>query len=204
MKKLFLSALVLTLSLGAIAQDQVGVYLGGFNGLSYKHFLSKNLALQCDLGVGLQETVGNTVWYAYGTALGQKIQEHHASETVTDLCYYDFSLNPNLLYQADLGHRFAIYGGAGVSLGLADGLKDHGHSTDDLMGKWGVNGIVGAEYKFGKAPLAVAIDFRPGYGMLFNNDVYSHSQYNNIADVRSGGYANIFDWKLGLAIRYCL
>ena len=47
MKKIFLSLLALAFTLGATAQTQeVGLVVGGFNGISYKKHMSENFAIQ--------------------------------------------------------------------------------------------------------------------------------------------------------------
>ena len=57
--------------------------------------------------------------------------------------------------------------------------------------KWGLNAIGGAEIHFHRVPLALSLDFRPGYGMGVpkqENDVKSHYSF--------------FDWKLVTGVRY--
>ena len=80
-------------------------------------------------------------------------------------------LNPNFIFE---GH-FAkgLYGlvGIGGSIGYSwntlsyQGFFGVWHSRSDF-GKCGANGIFGLEYKF-NAPVALQLDFRPGYGCLF-------------------------------------
>ena len=44
----------------------------------------------------------------------------------------------------------------------------------------------GVSYDIQAAPIVLALDFRPGYGLMFND----------------GANASFFDWKLAFAVRY--
>ena len=55
------------------------------------------------------------------------------------------------------------------------------------IGKLGVNAIGGVEYRF-RFPLTLQADFRPGFGLLFNN------HYN----------VTYFDWGLFVGARYII
>ena len=74
-------------------------------------------------------------------------------------------------------------GGAGLTLGEINNYS----SNACIGGKFGVNAIMGLEYQL-PAPLTLGLDFRPGYGLFFDQD------YN----------INAFDWKLVVALRYTL
>lgn len=175
MKKIYALVIVAMMSVCAMAQHEIGGIVGGLNGLSYKYWISDNLALQADLAVGLTSTQGSA-W-----AKGQQIIKPYAMDL------YDFTLNPNLLYHFDLPSNFKFYLGGGVNLGFVSALQNT--DPDGLLGKFGANGVLGAAYEVGSAPLVLALDFRPGYGLAFND---------------SPVHINYFDWKVGFAIRYAL
>ena len=62
MKKILLLAVAALASLGAFAQDythSAGLVVGNLNGLSYKYFISDELAIQADLGFGIISTSGS-------------------------------------------------------------------------------------------------------------------------------------------------
>lgn len=169
MKKIF-SILAAVLVAGSMmAADYThsfGANVGGMMGASYKGFIfgMDNLALQADLGVRLTEAAVNG-----GSA-----------------SLYTFEANPNILYQATIkdfsfGALDWVAGG-GVSLGLANNIGE----THNPFGKFGINAFGGLELCFTDAPLALGFDFRPGYGLAFDN------QFTE----------SFFDWSLGASLRY--
>lgn len=174
MKKIIFSLLCVAISMGAFAQDQeVGLVVGGFNGLSYKKMMSENFAIQTDLAVGFQRT--SIDW------LGD-------SELITATAdLFDFVINPNFLYHKELKHGIYAFAGGGASVGLAQGL--HASPNPITFGKFGLNAMIGAGYKLADLPLTFALDFRPGYAMLLN--------------VKTETLLSIFDWHLAASVRYC-
>ena len=169
MKKIILCLIVMGVSVGAFAQNnEFGVVVGGFNGLSYKRIVNENFAIQTDLAVGFQRTVFNL----------------EGITGPTDL--FDFVLNPNFLFNKELNSGFYAFAGGGLSLGLAQELLVPGIT----YGKFGINAMLGAGYKFQDFPISLSLDFRPGYGMLFHKGL-------------SGMVVNTFDWHLALSARYC-
>lgn len=174
MKKIFTLAVVALMSVSMMAQHEIGGIVGGLNGVSYKYWISDNLAIQADLAVGL--TAAPTGCYYKGTDIwGGTAQLNH----------FDFMLNPNLAYHFDLPANFKVYVGGGCGIGLMGGFNGGG-----VLGKFIANGMVGAAYHFSGAPIVMALDFRPGYGLGFEDASYPHY--------------SMFDWKLGFAVRYVL
>ena len=149
-------------------KNSIGVTVGNFEALSYKTFFTNHLALQLDLGY--KYTIGATRY--------------------SNMNIQSLELNPNLMYEGHFTKGFYGFIGGGVSLGYSWfwGVYDHiiftTHYRSDY-GKFGVNGILGLEYKF-NIPLALQLDFRPGYGMLFNEDIDF----------------DYFDWSVNLGVRY--
>lgn len=158
----------------------VGALVGGMNGASYKGFIlgRDGLALQTDLAVGLTQAAGAMSVYGYSTS-------GHS------LGLYSFEANPNVIYQQPI--REFSWGdidwfvGGGASLGMSQFLSSAASGQGGTMGKFGFNALAGIELAFLEAPLALAFDFRPGYGLAFQ----SHLAYN------------YFDWHLTAALRYC-
>ena len=152
MKKLVFSFLALVLAMGATAQNQeIGLVVGGLNGLSYKKHMSENFAIQTDLAVGVQRT-----------DLGI-IGDGDFIPLPVDM--FDFVLNPNFLYHKDL--KYGIYAefGGGLSAGLMQTL----HTINPMtLGKFGLNAYAGVGYKMNNLPLAFGLDFRPGYALDIN------------------------------------
>ena len=175
MKKVFFSFLALIFAMGATAQNQeIGLVVGGLNGLSYKKHMSENFAIQADLAVGFQQTVGTFALDGDGDF------------NLFEFDIFDFILNPNFLYHKDL--KYGIYAelGGGVSAGLMQTLHTINPAT---FGKFGINAFAGVGYKMNDLPLTFGLDFRPGYAMNIN------VPYEVII--------NQFDWHLAASVRYC-
>ncbi len=185
MKKFIFSALMCLSVLGLSAQDyqhSIGGMVGSMYGASYKGFVFgvEHLALQADLGVRLEST-----------AAGTTIKGAHVSG---EWDMFTFELNPNVLYQNVIGvfdeGRVDWFAGGGLSIGLAHDLYSSTwiENTDlPTYGKFGFNAIAGAEIVF-DAPVNLSLDFRPGYGLAFNDNYH----------------ASFFDWALVVSVRYRL
>jgi outer membrane protein OmpA-like peptidoglycan-associated protein len=150
---------------GAPYKTGIGVIVGSINGLSFKTFFSPSLALQADLGMHL-----------------------------TTYSYASLSINPNLVFQKNITKfkhvgRLDWLAGGGLSGGYTwwGGLSNFDLSYGYF--KYGINAIGGAELTFGKLPLAVQFDFRPGYSRISSGWTYDY---------------NSFDWSVNLSVRYIL
>lgn len=190
MKKIFALVVVAVLAVTNVkAQHEIGGIVGGLNGVSHKYWFTDAFALQTDLAVGLTQAA-----YKHGSA-GQ----------------YDFTINPNALYHFDLVDNLKLYTGGGINFGLVDGLASgtgmsyaprritipgygdydipnyHHGGGSSVLGKFGINAVIGLAYKFDAVPVVLAFDFRPGYGMSFNDTKYT---------------SHFFDWKIAFAVRY--
>lgn len=145
----------------------IGVTAGTLDAASYKTFFSDHLALQADLG------------YKYILTAGENNVRNFAVQSI--------ELNPNIMYEKDITKGFYLFGGGGISLGYS-WIYDLTWSayTKYNFGKFGINAIAGGEYKFEKIPLALQIDFRPGYGLLFTKQPAW----------------NYFDWSVCASARY--
>ena len=180
MKKTLIAIVVALFSINAMAQHEIGAVVGGLNGVSYKYWFNDALALQADLAVGLTEA------YWSQKVLGQTVSHSDGM--------WDFTLNPNVEYHWGLVDNLKIYTGGGLSLGLYDMLKKQPGSSAHVAGKFGLNAIVGLQYDLASVPLALAFDFRPGYGLGFDKMEGSSSMLTT----------HMFDWKIAFAVRYKL
>ena len=172
-KKLSLLIVVLgvvNFSANAYKPDEMGagITLGSIQGVSFKMFFTDNFALQADLGakVSVERRGGyNDDRFTI-----------HINES-----YWMFMLNPNGVYQqsfADLSSvSFYWLAGGGLSIGY----------RSPKSGQFGLNAIGGSEAVFHGVPLALQVDFRPGYG-LHLTEYYSRS---------------LLDWSLNVSLRYC-
>ena len=152
MKKLFFSLVVLVFATTSIAQNhEIGLVVGGLNGLSYKKHMSENFAIQTDLAVGFQSTQLGIMGDGDYIPLQADI--------------FDFILNPNFLYHKDLKYGVYVEFGGGVSAGLMQTLRTINPAT---LGKFGINAMAAVGYTMDKLPLAFGLDFRPGYAMSIN------------------------------------
>ena len=98
----------------------------------------------------------------------------------------NFTINPNIAYHFALPHDIQLYAGGGVNFGLVSDLNNT--APEGIMGKFGINALIGAAYQYDK--WIFALDFKPGYGHAFCEE--------------PSIYLAAFDWKLGLAVRYKL
>lgn len=73
----------------------------------------------------------------------------------------------------------------------AAGVDYAGNSDSKVNFKWGLNAIGGAEIHFHKVPLAISLDFRPGYGMAVPK------QQKNVTTLM-----HFFDYKVVTGVRY--
>ncbi|MBQ7631564.1 MAG: hypothetical protein IJS82_02245 [Paludibacteraceae bacterium] len=176
MKKIMSLVLVAMMGLSAMAQQhEIGAVVGGLNGLSHKYWFNDNVAVQTDLAVGL-------------SAVPMWLQTPAGTASAGTNAIYDFTLNPNLAYHFPLTRRMFLYAGGGVGLGMLSNLQNT--NPNNITGKFGVNALCGIEFQAKSAPVAVAFDFRPGYGLGFTGN--------------ANAFAHFFDWKVGLAVRYML
>lgn len=170
-KKFLLVVALVAAAASAQAQQpykhSIGVSVGSLEGVSYKMFFTDQLALHADLGFQMLATVGGSDGYT------------------NDLRFWTFVANPNVVYQDNItGWNWGGIGwfaGGGLSLGLAQGF-----SSNTTLGKWGINAIAGVELGLDDAPLAISLDFRPGYGMAFVEN----------------GSVSFFDWAIAASVRY--
>lgn len=179
MKKSLFIAVVICLLAGfcgtvkaqAPYNNSIGVTVGNMQSVSYKTFIGSHFGIQVDLGTKITRGAGRH-W---------------------EMDIWDLELNPNFMYEGHFTKGLYGFIGGGVSLGYCWNVWHHdldyaGHHwgayTED-SGKFGVNAIMGLEYKF-NAPVTLQFDFRPGYGLLFDTDW--HRSY--------------FDWGLNLGVRY--
>ena len=182
MKKIFLAVVVALFSINAMAQHEIGAVVGGMNGASYKYWFNDAFALQADLAVGLTQAA----YKNYSSGM------------------YDFTINPNAEYHWALPvENLKIYSGGGISFGLCNGLQAATWGYNTVNGKFGINAIVGLQYNLKSVPLALAFDFRPGYGLGFNKP-YKDFDPETQAEIKVNQVSHFFDWKLAFAVRYCL
>lgn len=180
MRKSFLIVLFLVSGLSLQAQSPYRHSIGGVGctmwGVSYKTFLSDHVALSLDFGNQFVQTGG---------------------EDWPQVDVFSIELNPNLMYEFSSNSRLHSLIGAGITLGYnwemgiwhiwySGGTRDDYKYLGNGM-KAGANVIAGLEYIF-KIPLAVQLDFRPGYGVFIKDNVRWHH----------------FDWNVCLSVRYVL
>lgn len=149
MRKLFISLVcmflcgILSLNAQSPYKHSIGAIAGTMNGISYKTFLTDNIALSADLDVKICP-IGFTI------------------------NLYDLEANPNVMYERNIKKGLYWFAGGGLSLGynflIGSGLLEEWEYNN--YGKFGINAIGGLEYKF-NIPLTLQFDFRPGYGMVF-------------------------------------
>jgi hypothetical protein len=154
----------------------IGVNVLSMEAVSFKTFLSPRLALEAELG------------YKWTVASFRMSDSYYGYNYRYSGYIGTLELNPNLFYQKEIKDwkfgRLDWFAGGGLSIGYAFGSR----------GKFGINAGGGAELTFHKIPLAVQMDFRPGYGMLFGRGAYYY--YGN------SKVFSYFDWGLNISARY--
>lgn len=168
-----LSTTLLTVKAQAPYKNGFGISAGTMQALSFKTFGSDHFAFQLDLGTAFVTTSGRF----------QNVE-------LKKVNFWTLELNPNFMFE---GHLVGgLYGLAGLGGSIGYCWSDIQYQgvfgltlTRNDFGKCGANAIVGLEYKF-RSPLAVQIDFRPGYGCLFAKHFAAH----------------YFDWSANLGIHY--
>ena len=154
-------------------KHSIGATLGSMQAFSYKTFVTDHFSIQVDLGTKILLADCSNPGHNY-----------------TGVDFWNLELNPNFLYEGNFVSGLYGFAGGGVSLGYSwDCWKPgvygfHGHWD---KGKFGVNAMLGLEYKL-NIPLTLQFDFRPGYGMFFNdiqNNIWHH-----------------FDWSVNAGVRY--
>ncbi len=74
------------------------------------------------------------------------------------------------------------------------------HYGNPIGMKLGLNAIGGVEFCFKGAPLALSVDFRPGWGEFIKFQKY---EMDHNKDCNEATGAAFFDWALGASLRYC-
>lgn len=190
MKKI--SIILLTLVMGfsvavnaqAPYKHSVGGTVGTLEAFSYKTFFTDHLTL--DLNAGYKITVGPAAYHINGITGSYN----------STIFPRTIEVNPNLEYESATnkgGLHWFIGGGLSLgycpNVGIIDRSLNRGWGyAQTNWGKFGVNAIGGIEYKF-NFPMTLQVDFRPGYGLLFNGSKETLSY---------------FDWALCVGVRYCL
>lgn len=128
MKKILLLAVAALASLGAFAQNyehSAGVVVGNLNGLSYKHFISDELAIQADLGFGIVSTSGSSVLSEELTIkrYGAEVVGKEKVKLNIKASFWSFQIAPNFIWQKNIASmdwaNLDFFVGGGISLGYA-------------------------------------------------------------------------------------
>ncbi len=168
-----LSASLLTGKAQAPYKNGFGISVGSMQALSFKTFGGDHFAFQMDLGTMYVNTSGR-----------------FQNVDLKRVALWTLELNPNFMFEGHLVGGLYGLAGLGGSIGYCwSDIQYQGVLGLELtrrdFGKCGANGIVGLEYKF-RSPLALQIDFRPGYGCLFAKHFAAH----------------YFDWSANLGVHY--
>lgn len=183
MKKLSALLMILGFFVAVNAQapyrHSIGVTGGNLNAFSYKTFFTNHLAFSIDAGYKMTPTVAT--YHNKGTHFVSR----HGSFFANTI-----EVNPNLMYEAPT-HAGGLHWfvGGGISGGYSWSTTYDGYNGyyKYYYGKFGVNAIGGVEYKF-NIPLTLQADFRPGFGLMFNENHDIH----------------YFDWGFNFGVRYTI
>lgn len=182
-------------------KHSIGVTLGSLESFTWKTFPTDHFAIQLDGGVKFTTGPGAYEYkYSYEGIHNKAVDKHIGVTTNT------VEVNANFVYQGNFVKGLYGFIGGGPSLGYcylgyaryhdSDYFGYYGTFTHDgnEYGKFGVNAMLGLEYKF-DIPLTLQFDVRPGYGMLFTTE--SNNGYHHT------GLWHYFDWGVNFGVRYC-
>ena len=124
MKKIFTLVVAAMTAICAFAQDythSAGLVVGSLNGLSYKYFISDELAIQADLGFQLGATTGNLFT---SSSYAKDEYKHESKFNVgADANFWSFQLAPNFIWQKNITSfdwaSLDFFVGGGISIGYA-------------------------------------------------------------------------------------
>ncbi len=234
MKKILLLAVAAMTAMCAFAQDytqSVGLVVGSLNGASYKYFISEELAIQADLGIGVMATGGSVTALSEMGFVGQTTKSKYVNKLNASL--WTLQVAPNFIWQKNITSmdwgKLDFFVGGGLTLGYAkftegeateyelyeDGKKiDSGkyivkpqldaEECDEDFGKFGINAIAGLELALTDAPITIGLDFRPGYGLMFSGEEKDeiNAGYGVKITRTSSSTFSFFDWTLAATVRY--
>jgi hypothetical protein len=143
MKKLLLLAIVLVGFASVQAQDyqrSIGIRAAWNYGLSYKHFINENAALEAVLTFRFWGVPG----FTYNNTRIMGLYQHHMPIDGVD------------------GLKWYVGGGASVGFWGGDFARwasafDNSYSTVDI----GIHPVVGLDYMFSDVPINLSLDFMP-------------------------------------------
>lgn len=206
MKKIFALFAAVMLVASASAKHEIGGIVGGLDGVSYKYWFNNTMAIQADLAIGLTQAAGSGGMSGglWDFTINPNFM-YHWQLPANFKIYTGGGINfgmAGIIANPYAGYPYPYFAPAGSILddilgdyGYGDyGYGDYGYGvngdipTTSVLGKFGINAVVGTAYHFAKAPVVIAVDFRPGYGMTFMRAGIQPSHF--------------FDWKLALAVRY--
>lgn len=222
MKKLLLAAVLLlgTITMSAANYtNSVGGTAGTMYGFTYKGFVFgvDGLALQLDLGLNLPALAGKMIMktgnnkmkydFMFGDFLEFQLNPNFVYQSEISSWGWgslDWFIGGGLSFGLMYWYGDIMLKGDELELGKSgwntysrsDMEKGMGFKDKDVTyGKFGLNAIGGIELGWKKVPLAVGVDFRPGYGIGFNE--------TKMNDVKTKQTLHFFDWALVASVRYC-
>jgi hypothetical protein len=152
-KFLLLFSLFFACLLSNAQSDQLGLRLGSYSGFTYRHFNAKDFGIELNL-LKFMPARGTSF-----SLLGEK----------------NFQLNRGFSMYAGGGLFFDNYRG---SYSYRRNDKMYHYDFDGTY--WGLEGIVGADYRFADAPVILGLDLRP----------------------RFISFSNPYPWDAGINVRY--
>jgi hypothetical protein len=111
--------------------------------------------------------------------------------------YGSFAINENIIYQKKIKTKKSF-----DTFLLAGGGASFGITPIQLNRKLGTNVIIGMEFVF-NFPLAIQIDVRPGYGLLYNpsGELNSSGVLFTLNPYPLYSPWHHFDWSFGVTVR---
>lgn len=134
----------LTAQENSLYNNAIGLRGGVSQGITYKHFFNKPLAMDAIFSV-----------YEKGLTV-QFLGEYHA---------YDMVSGENFLFFAGGGFHLGYYD-------PTKNHEWNPEANDDYYAVIGLDPVIGAEYVFDEIPLNVSLDIKPAFNIINNNDFW--------------------------------
>lgn len=117
--------------------------------------------------------IGVKVWDGGGLSVKHFVTDNNAIEGIAYIWNKGFRLTGLYEIHGDIGGAPGLkwYVGPGAHIGFYDGNKDN-YPNDDQYTAFGIDGVLGLDFKFNKAPINLSIDWQPSFEFGDNSGFY--------------------------------
>jgi hypothetical protein len=130
------------------------------------------------LGREYRTAIGVKVWDGGGLSVKHFINDKVALEGIAFIWDDGFRLTGLYEFHGDIGGAPGLkwYVGPGAHVGFYDKDKDNNYYNDgDGSTFFGIDGVLGLDYKFNKVPINISLDWQPFFEFGDNRGFYGSS-----------------------------